>query len=538
MNGAQCVVEAIRREGIETIFGYPGGAIMPVYDALVGSSVRHILMRHEQAAAHAAAGYARASNNAGVCLATSGPGATNLVTGLADAYLDSVPVIAITGQVSTSLLGTDAFQEIDAFGVMMPVVRHSFKVTRPEQLGESLWLAFRLATSGRKGPVHLDLPKDVALADVRVADRYSYSFKNETKTEGELAGAADLIGRADRPLIYAGGGIHQASAQAPFRQLVDCLEMPVVCTLKGLGAVSSDHPLLLGMMGMHGTPRANRALRDCDLLFAIGARFDDRATGKLNEFCPNAKVVHFDIDTAEIGKLRAPDVAVTGCLSNTLPELLRVVRPGNYWSPEPPDALTEWEADSLCPRDILQAIDADIITTDVGQHQMWAAQFLNLEEDTLFLTSGGLGTMGFGLPAAIGAQFARPDARVVCVTGDGSLMMMIHELATLRRYDVPVKIILFDNGCLGLVRQWQEVFHDNRESEIDLSDNPDFCELAAAFGIPSRRLSRNADVVDEVQKALSTDGPFLLHCLIERQANVWPLVPPGKANHEFIEACP
>jgi acetolactate synthase-1/2/3 large subunit len=533
MNGAQLVVETIRRRGIRTVFGYPGGAIMPVYDALLGSGVRHVLMRHEQAAAHAAEGFARASGLPGVCLATSGPGATNLVTGLADAYMDSVPVVALTGQVPTALMGTDAFQEVDAFGVLMPVVRHSFKVMRPEKLGESLELAFDIATSGRQGPVHVDLPKDILLGEC-VAATASRLLPRMNKSDGQICCAAERLAEAQRPLIYAGGGIHQASAVPVFRALVEKLKAPVVCTLKGLGALPSHHPLLLGMMGMHGTRRANQALRDCDLLFAVGARFDDRATGKLSTFCPNAKVIHFDIDPAEVGKLRRPDVSVVGHLRETLPMLLEVVRPAAYWKPAPPDPAPEWTLDSPCPRDILQAIDADVVTTDVGQHQMWAAQFLNFGRP-LFLTSGGLGTMGFGLPAAIGAQFARPDARVVCVSGDGSFMMMIHELATLRRYNLPVKVVLFDNRCLGMVRQWQELFYENRESEVDLSDNPDFSEIADAFGIESRRVTRNVEVADAVAEMMQAEGPFLLHCEIERAANVWPLVPPGRANHEMIE---
>jgi acetolactate synthase-1/2/3 large subunit len=534
VKGARLVVESILREGVDAVFGYPGGAIMPVYDALAGSRLKHYLVRHEQAAAHAAEGYARASGKPGVCMATSGPGATNLVTGLADAFMDSVPIVAITGQVPTTLMGTDAFQEVDAFGITMPVVKHSFKVTRPERLAECLWRAFRIATSGRQGPVLVDLPKDVANAE---CDEGRFEDSPRERIDGDsIERAAALLRQARRPILYAGGGIHQAGAVRDLRRLVARLQAPVVSTLKGLGALPSTHPLFLGMMGMHGSARANRALRECDLLVAVGARFDDRATGKLSEFCPNAKVIHMDIDPSEIGKLRPPDASIVGNLRESLPALAEAATPGVGWHAEPAPPEPEWTLDSPCPRDILRAIDADVVTTDVGQHQMWAAQFLRFDDRMQFLTSGGLGTMGFGLPAAMGAQAARPDATVACVTGDGSFMMMIHELATLRRYDLPVKIVLLDNRCLGLVRQWQELFYDNRESEVDLSDNPDFLEVAAAFGIPGRRLSRNVDVADAVAEALASEGPFLLHCEIERAANVWPLVPPGRANHEFIEA--
>jgi len=537
MKGARLVVESILREGIHTLFGYPGGAIMPVYDALVGSGLRHILVRHEQAAVHAAEGYARASGKAGVVLVTSGPGATNIVTGLADAMMDSIPVVAITGQVATNLIGTDAFQEVDAFGMTLPIVKHSFLASRPEKLAEQLWLSFRIATSGRQGPVHVDLPKDVTLSDCPEGPLPSWRPRGGFDGSG-LDAAARLLSEAKRPLLYAGGGVHQADAVREFRALARKLQAPVVCTLKGLGALPSRHPLLLGMMGMHGTARANRALRECDLLVAVGARFDDRATGKLSEFAPGAKVIHLDVDPAEIGKLRRPDASVVGHLRESLPALAESAEPGGAWRAEPPEPPAEWTLDSPCPRDVLQAIDADLVTTDVGQHQMWAAQFLRFEDGMQFMTSGGLGTMGFGLPAAIGAQVARPDARVVCVTGDGSLMMMAHELATVRRYRLPVKIVLLDNRCLGMVRQWQELFFENRESEVDLSDNPDFLELAAVFGIPGRRVTRNVDAADAVAEAMAAPGPFLLHVEIERQAGVWPLVPPGKANHEMLLSKP
>lgn len=541
MNGAELVVESIRQQGIETVFGYPGGAIMPVYDALVDSPLRHILARHEQAAVHAAEGYALAREKPGVVLVTSGPGLTNIVTGLADAYADSVPLVAISGQVARPMFGSDAFQEVDAMSLTMPVVKHSYQPQSTGQLRDALEEAFLIAMEGRRGPVHIDLHKDIALASCppRSADRGTPQAVPAAACLGQsLETALQLLRASRRLLIYAGGGIHQAGATAEFRQLVERLGAPVVATLKGLGALPAQHPQLLGMMGLHGSERANRALEGCDLLLVVGARFDDRATGKLTEFCPQAKVIHLDIDPSEVGKLRLPDAALVGCLRTTLPSIISRIAPrephaDDSWQPAPAEP-PEWDLESPCPRDVLQRVKADIVTTDVGQHQMWAAQFLPWDSRCRLITSGGCGAMGFGLPAAIGAQLARPEASVACITGDGSLMMMIHELATVRRYGLPVKIILFDNSCLGMVRQLQELFLDNRESEVDLSDNPDFLELAAVFGIPGRRLSRNRDCEAAVAEALSSDGPFLLHCRIERQANVWPIVPSGKSNREMI----
>ncbi len=537
--GTHRIVEALRREGIRAVFGYPGGAIMPLYDAFAELGVDHVLVRHEQAAAHAAAGYALAGGSAGVCVATSGPGATNLVTGLADALLDSIPVVALTGQVPTSLIGTDAFQEIDTFGLTLPVVKHSFLAERPDRLCEQLWKAFRIATGGRPGPVLVDLPKDVQLAPCRAfTPRPGLQAKMTPGWDGQgLEAAIDLLRRAERPLVYAGGGIFQGRARAAFRAFAEHLGAPVVCTLKGLGALPTGHPQLLGMMGMHGLPRANRALRQADLLLVIGARFDDRATGKLAEFCPQARVVHFEVDPAEIGKLRRADVALCGPLAETLPAVTEALRGPRRWHPgavAPEENGAPWEGDGLCPRDLLAALDADVVTTDVGQHQMWAAQYLRCHDGMQLMTSGGLGTMGFGLPAAIGAQIARPESRVVCVTGDGSLMMMIHELATLRRYALPVRVVLFDNGCLGMVRQQQELLYGNRESEIDLGDNPDFAAVAAAFGIAGRTLTHNSEIPSALAEAERAAGPFLLHCKLDRQANVWPFVPAGKGNHEML----
>lgn len=534
MNGAARIVEALGRGGVDTVFGYPGGAIMPLYDALVGSGLRHVLVRHEQAAAHAAAGYALAGDRVGVCIATSGPGATNLVTGLADAQADSVPLVAITGQVPRGLIGTDAFQETDVFGLTLPIVKHSFLVRDPNRLSDTVTAALAIAREGRPGPVLIDVPKDVQLEAAGPARATGPTEPPEWWDEAGLDQAAELLAAARFPVVYAGGGIHLAGARGAFRYFAERLGAPVAFTLKGLGALPSRHPLALGMMGMHGTVRANRTLERADLLVVVGARFDDRATGRLAAFCTRARVLHLDIDPAEVGKLRQPEVRLLGPLDVTLPALADRLPARRPWQPAPTEIEPEWDSPGVCPRDVLQALSADVVTTDVGQHQMWAAQFLDFDDHRRLLTSGGLGTMGFGLPAAIGAQLARPEARVACVSGDGSLMMMIHELATLRRYRLPIQIVLFDNGCLGMVRQQQELFYGNRESEVDLGDNPDFLALAAVFGIPGRRLRRNADVPAAMAEAREARGPFFLHCEIERQANVWPMVPAGCGNLEML----
>jgi acetolactate synthase-1/2/3 large subunit len=549
MKGAEFVVRALDREGVEYVFGYPGGAIMPVYDALLDGKVRHILVRHEQGAALAADGYARATGKVGVCIATSGPGATNLITGIANSFMDSVPVVAITGQVAVPLMGTDAFQEVDTFGLAMPVVKHSFLVRRAADLPYVMHEAFKIARSGRPGPVLVDLPKDVANTQMEFTfARTGPSYDPAPPEPAAIERAAELLREATRPVIYAGGGIGLGRAIDEYRAFVAATRIPAISTLKGLGALPTDHELFLGMMGMHGFKAPNLAVQNCDLLICVGARFDDRATGKLAEFAPNAKVIHMDADASEIGKLRRVEAPVVGDLRHAL-RALSFALPHDIepWRREclQAKATYAWDYNAPTPcvyaprflKRLSEAVDGEtIVTCDVGQHQMWVAQHCRFRRPEQHLTSGGLGTMGFGLPAAIGAQFGRPDARVINVTGDGSIMMNVQELATIRRYDLPVKIVLLDNRALGMVRQWQELFFNNRYSEIDLSDNPDFVRVAEAFGIPGFRIERANQETEAIERLLSDDeGPMLLHVLIDQEANVWPLVPPGASNSKMME---
>jgi acetolactate synthase I/II/III large subunit len=548
MKGAQFLVKALEREGVEFIFGYPGGAIMPVYDALLDSPIRHILVRHEQAAALAADGYARATGKVGVCMATSGPGATNLVTGIANAYMDSVPLVAITGQVATALMGTDAFQEVDIFGITLPVVKHSFLVDRAEELPRIVHEAFCIASSGRPGPVLIDLPKDVANA----VTNFEFSTTDEADCSspeadhGSITRAAELIKESQRPVIYAGGGIGMGRALEEFGAFVEATRIPVISTLKGLGAIPTQHPLFLGMMGMHGTKASNHAVQACDLLICVGARFDDRATGKLSGFATHAKVIHMDVDPSEVGKLRHADIPLIGDMRKTLAALSSVVTNCDAWRHEclawkqahawnyeapAPGIYAPWFLKRLAQR----AGHNVIVTCDVGQHQMWVAQHFDFHRPDQHLSSGGLGTMGFGLPAAIGAQLAYPHARVINVSGDGSMMMNLQELATLRRYDLPVKIVLFDNRALGMVRQWQELFHAERYSEVDLSDNPDFSRVAESMGIPAFRVENKEHIEDAIDHLLLAEGPVMAHVVIDQKANVWPIVGPGKTNSEMMD---
>jgi acetolactate synthase-1/2/3 large subunit len=549
-NGAAWVAHALEAEGVDTIFGYPGGAIMPFYDALVDSGLRHILVRHEQGAALAANGYARASGKVGVCVATSGPGASNLVTGIADGLLDSVPMVCITGQVATPLLGTDAFQELDVFGMTLPIVKHSFLVRKVDDLPHVLAEAFRLAREGRPGPVLIDLPKDVQIGSAtHLPAHVPATVDAEPAPDAAaLAEAIAAIAAAEKPVIYGGGGIGIADAVDVFREFVEATRIPTVLTLRGLGALPGNHPQFLGMLGMHGTRAANIAVQESDLLVVVGARFDDRATGKLAEFAPFARVIHLDADAYEISKLRTADIALPGDVSSGLRTLASARSSCDGWrqrcAKNREKHAARYDApgqDIYAPallKRLSELVPDAVIACDVGQHQMWVAQHCRFSHPRNHLTSGALGTMGFGLPAAMGAQFACPDRPVVLVSGDGSFMMNVQELVTVARCKLPVKMILLDNSSLGMVRQWQELFFDKRYSEIDLSDNPDFAALARVCGIPATRIEKRADVEDALVALLASPGPGLLHVAIDARANVWPLVPPNTANSTMLESNP
>jgi acetolactate synthase-1/2/3 large subunit len=562
MNGARWLVEALRAEGVDTLFGYPGGAIMPFYDALHGSALKHVLVRHEQGAAFAANGYARASGRVGVCVATSGPGASNLVTGIADAMLDSVPMVCITGQVATGLMGTDAFQELDVFGMTMPIVKHNFLPRTIDELPEVVREAFRLAREGRPGPVLIDLPKDVQIADASHLPAHAPAPVSPVPgaSDAALHAALAQLALAQKPVIYAGGGIALGNAIDAFRDFVDATQIPTVLTLKGLGALPAAHALNLGMLGMHGGRAANLAVQECDLLFVVGARFDDRATGKLAAFAPHARVVHLDVDACELGKLRFADAPVQGDIAISLQRMMPAAaahlrgRHGvtrHAWRDACLHAKQTTAPRYDAPGDLVYApsllkrlselAPQAIVSCDVGQHQMWVAQHWRFDHPRNHLTSGALGAMGFGLPAAIGAQMALTheggaSAQVICVSGDGSFLMNVQELATVARYRLPVKIVLLDNQALGMVRQWQELFFERRYSEIDLSDNPDFCALAQAFGVKTLKLDRATDMEATLQALLAEPGPVLLHVAIDQAANVWPLVPPNRSNTEMMDA--
>jgi acetolactate synthase-1/2/3 large subunit len=554
--GAKIIIEGLQREGVKTIFGYPGGSVLPIYDELYDSSLQHILVRHEQAAAHAADGFARASGRVGVCLATSGPGACNLVTGIATAYMDSIPIVAFTGQVPTTLLGNDAFQESDITGITMPITKHNYLVKNPRELGRTIMEAFYIARTGRPGPVLVDLPKDVCTTPVDdhgifpeevILRGYQPTLRGHAK---QINKAVQLIEEAERPIIYAGGGIISAEASSELVEFAELTGIPIANTLLGLGSVSCDHPLNLGMLGMHGTEYANYAVTESDLLIAIGVRFDDRVTGKVQTFAPHATIIHIDVDPAEIGKNKKVDVPIVGNAKQILRAMINTLKKKpstELWL----DKIRNWKekhplrykADgSLRPQFVIQQLSnlldgKGIIVSEVGQNQMWTAQYYCFRRPRSWLTSGGLGTMGYGFPAAMGAHFARPDEVVFDIAGDGSFQMNIQELGTVAQYHIPVKVAILNNMYLGMVRQWQELFYDRRYSFTELPPL-EFVKIAQAYGVDGQKVETSDDVLPALKAAAESEGPFILDFRIEREENVFPMVPAGAAINEMIGGHP
>lgn len=544
MTGAQLLIDLLAKHGVKEVFGYPGGAIMPIYDALYGAPVKHYLTRHEQGAGFAAVGYARSTGQLGVCFATSGPGATNLITALADAMMDSVPLLAITGQVPTAAIGSDAFQEVDVLGMSLSCTKHSYMVERSEDLAEVLQEAMHLALSGRPGPVLVDIPKDIQLAPAPFKPWLAMEEGDLRLDPKEVQQAEVLLSEAKQPVAYVGGGVHNADAQAELMQFLDKTQMPVVSTLKALGSVLPEYEYDLGMLGMHGGQAANIAVQECDLLVCIGARFDDRVTGNLAKFAAKAKVIHLDIDAAEVGKRKPAAASLIADLKVSIPALASFVTSGSWLAQVKALKLQhawryDYPGEKVFAPYLLKELSrkmprTGVVCCDVGQHQMWVAQHMKFSHPRNHLSSGGAGTMGFGLPAAIGAQIARPEDMVITVSGDGSIMMNIQELATIRRNNLPVKIVILDNQRLGMVRQWQQLFFEGRYSETNLSDNPDFVELAAVFGIPGQTITHASEVDDAIDALVNSSGPYIVHACIDDKENVWPLVPPGAANDEMM----
>ncbi len=556
--GAELFLDCLVREGVSHIFGFPGGVVLKLYDRLMDSDIKHILTRHEQAAAHAADGYSRSTGKVGVCLATSGPGATNLVTGIATAYMDSVPLIAFTGQVSTDLIGGDAFQEADIVGITRPITKHNFLVKDVADLARTIREAFHIARTGRPGPVLVDLPRDMLDA----ATRHVYPKTVEIRgynpvydgNPGQIRRAANLILNSTRPVIYAGGGVIISAASKELVQMAELINIPTTTTLMGLGGFPASHPLFLGMLGMHGTYAANMTISNSDLILAVGARFDDRVTGKIEEFAPNAKIIHIDIDPSAISKNVKVDIPIVGDAKNILKSLMAELKKHsdtkwkeitrewlkevNAWEKENPLKYEKID-DVIKPQQVVEEIyrltrgDA-IVTTDVGQNQMWTAQYYKFEKPRRLLSSGGLGTMGFGLPAAIGAQVGNPDSLVFAIAGDGSVQMNIQELITAVQYELPVKVAILNNGYLGMVRQWQELFFDRRYSATDLEVSPDFVGVAKAYGAKGMEGNKPSDVEKIIKEAINTAGPVVMNFRVEREENVYPMVPLGAGIKDMI----
>jgi acetolactate synthase-1/2/3 large subunit len=549
-SGAEILVQGLLDQGVDTIFGYPGGGVLPIYDALYDADIRHILTRHEQGAVHAADGYARASGRPGVCLATSGPGATNLVTGIATAYMDSVPIVLITGQVPTVQVGTDAFQEVDITGITMPITKHNFLVKDPSVVPTVIKKAFHLARTGRPGPVLIDLPRDVTAAEIEFDYPEKVQLKGYKPTvkghPSQIAQAAKMIYESSRPVILTGGGVISSGAAPELLKLAEIISAPVASTLMGLGGFPGDHKLSLGMAGLHGTRYANMAITNSDLLIGLGVRFADRVTGAVEKFAPKARIIHVDVDPAEIGKNVPPHLPIVGDVKQVLTTLLPLLtsREGGDWLAEVAGYKRDYpleykRGNGLKPQYVIEKLSAvtrgeGIVVTDVGQHQMWVAQYFCFRYPRTLVTSGGLGCMGYGLPAAIGAKFGRPDKQVILVSGDGSFQMMMTELGTLAEQRLTLKIFILNNKRLGMVRQLQEFYYDKRYSAVDFSFTPDFAALAGVYGLAGYMVATRADFDAVVEEVLAGEGPALVNCLVEPEENVFPMVLAGKGLDEAI----
>ena len=558
IKGARILLECLSRLGIKEIFGYPGGAVIPIYDELYSfKDIKHYFARHEQGAVHEADGYARSTGKVGVCLATSGPGATNLVTGIMTAHMDSIPLLAITGQVTSTLLGKDAFQESDIVGITVPITKNNYLVQDIRELPRILKEAYYIASTGRPGPVLVDIPRDIQLEEIPY-DEFKKLYEQEFELEGynpvyeghkgQIKTAIKMIKDSKKPLIIAGAGILKGHAYDELKEFVDKTNIPVAMTLLGLGSFPANHELALGMIGMHGTTYANYAANEADLVIAAGMRFDDRVTGNPQKFLPNAKIIHIDIDPAEIGKNKLIDVPIVGDLKNVLAELNQKIPKLSHtkWLDEVAKLKKKYsltfrktEEDILIPQEILFEINKltkgeVIVATDVGQHQMWSAQFIKFNNPYSILTSGGAGTMGFGLPAAIGAQVANPDKKVLAIVGDGGFQMTFQELMMVKEYNLPVKIFIINNSYLGMVRQWQELFHEKRYSSVDLSYNPDFIKIGEAYGIKSIQLKNKKDLKKYLKKILESDEAVLVECIVEKEENVYPMIPAGKDVSQLV----
>ncbi|MCX8093109.1 MAG: biosynthetic-type acetolactate synthase large subunit [Candidatus Goldbacteria bacterium] len=553
MKGSKILLECLKKEGVEIIFGYPGGVVLPLFDEIYSEKqIKLVLVRHEQGAAHMADGYARSTGKVGVCLATSGPGATNLVTGIATAYMDSVPIIALTGQVLTSHIGNDAFQEADITGITRPIVKHNYLVRKTKDIPQIIKNSFYIASTGRPGPVVIDLPKDVLIGDVDFQYPDAPNLRGyKPNYEGnklQIKKAVELIEKAQRPVIYIGGGVIISGASAEVIALAEKINAPVTTTLMGIGSIPWNHPLYIGMLGMHGTKYANYSVQESDLLIAIGARFDDRVTGDVKTFAPHADIIHIDIDSASIGKIIKVDVPIVGDAKRIVKEIVDLVKKKehkewlekvNKWKQDFPLTYNN-EGEVIKPQYVIEKIHEltkgeAIITTEVGQNQMWAAQFYKVSKPRTFITSGGLGTMGYGFPAAIGAQAGNPGKIVFDIAGDGSIQMNIQELATAVKYNFPVKVAILNNGYLGMVRQWQELFFGKRYSHTYIEDSVDFVKLAEAYGAKGLRATKKEEVVKVLDEALSYNGPVLIDFRISKEENVWPMVPAGASLNNMLE---